>query len=243
MEYAVISDKGEREKNEDSVIAVNHEENYMFVLADGLGGHGYGEIASTIVASSAKAIFDDDTADFKSQDHLIRLVLEKAQCALLEKQEDDRNKSSYKTTAVLLAVNETAVQWGYIGDSRLYYFRRNKMVRRTLDHSVPQMLVNAGKIKEAQIREHEDRNKLLRVLGTKYDSVKYVVEESVRRGKGQAFLLCSDGFWEWIDEKSMLKFLKKSHSAQEWLDQMKEKVVRNGTGNHMDNYSAIAVML
>ena len=143
----------------------------------------------------------------------------------------------------MLAVSGDSVRWGYIGDSRLYYFRKNRLMTRTLDHSVPQMLVNAGKLKEKQIRGHEDRNKLLRVLGTRYESVKYVIDIPVRREERQAFLLCSDGFWEWVDEKKMIRLLKKSHSAQEWLDLMTEEVVKNGRGNHMDNYSAAAILL
>ena len=143
----------------------------------------------------------------------------------------------------MLAVNEQMVRWGYIGDSRLYYFRKNRIVTRTLDHSVPQMLVNAGKLKEKHIRHHEDRNKLLRVLGTRYDSVKYVIESAVQREEKQAFLLCSDGFWECIEEKQMTKFLKKSHSAQEWLDLMTEEVLKNGRGTNMDNYSAVAIIM
>ena len=100
---------------------------------------------------------------------------------------------------------------------------------------------SSGKINLVKL--DEDRNKLLRVLGTRYESVKYVIDIPVRREERQAFLLCSDGFWEWIDEKKMIRLLKKSHSAQEWLDLMTEEVVKNGRGNHMDNYSAAAILL
>lgn len=238
----MITNKGERQLNEDSITVAEFNGNYLFVLADGLGGHGHGEVASSIVTSSAKALIDD-SMDYRFPHKLLSSVFDNAQSALLQKQKDEQDSSSFKTTAVLLLVNDALVQWGYIGDSRLYYFRKNRLIRHTLDHSVPQMLVSAGLIKEREIRGHEDRSKLLRVLGTQYDSVKYVVESSVIREKGQAFLLCSDGFWEWIDEKTMTKLLKKSHSAQEWLDMMVVEVQKNGTGNQMDNFSAIAVLL
>ncbi|WRK55404.1 hypothetical protein SD457_11760 [Coprobacillaceae bacterium CR2/5/TPMF4] len=61
-------------------------------------------------------------------------------------------------------------------------------------------------------------------------------------GNTEAVLLCTDGFWEWIEEKEMVKCLKKSKNAQEWIDLMEEIVLQNGTGNHMDNYSAIGIL-
>ena len=241
MDYAFISEKGEREINEDAVAVVDHNGKLLFVLADGLGGHGHGETASGIVTDTAKKIMIN-AAD-NNPDIIIKNIFEEAQTTLLERQQSDNDSNSYKTTAVLLAISESMVQWGYIGDSRLYYFHNSRLIKHTLDHSVPQMLVNAGKIKESQIRGHEDRNKLLRVLGTEYDSVKYVIENPVIREQRQAFLLCSDGFWEWIDENKMTKFLKKSNSAQEWLNAMTEEILKNGRGNNMDNYSAIAIIV
>ena len=131
--------------------------------------------------------------------------------------------------------------WGHIGDTRLYMFNKNKIVTRTLDHSVPQMLVFAGELKEKKIRKHPDRNRLLRVLGARNVDLKvdysseYLIEEC------QAFLMCTDGFWECITEKKMMKFLKKSKDVNEWLDMMVKEVQKNGKGTNMDNNSAIAV--
>ena len=241
MDYAMISEKGERRINEDSVAAAECGGRWLFALADGLGGHGHGEVASSIVTDTARAVISETESKHCHLDSLIETVFEMAQQRLFEKQRADSDTSSYKTTAVILAADAGSVRWGHIGDSRLYYFRRNRLMTRTTDHSVPQMLVNAGKLKEKDIRGHEDRNKLLRVLGTRYDSVKYVIDIPIKREQEQAFLLCSDGFWEWIDEKTMTKCLKKSLSAQQWLDMMTDEVLKNGKGNNMDNYSAVAI--
>ena len=243
MDYAIVTDKGERQINEDSATAVECEGRWLFVLADGLGGHGHGEVASAIVTDTARTVMGETSGEPGTLDELIETVLETAQERLFEKQRIDSDSSSYKTTAVVLAADDESVRWGHIGDSRLYYFRKNRLMTRTMDHSVPQMLVNAGKLKEKQIRGHEDRNKLLRVLGTRYDSPKYVIDIPVKREEKQAFLLCSDGFWEWIDEKKMIRLLKKSRSAQQWLDLMTEEVLKNGRGKHMDNYSAVAIIM
>ena len=127
MDYAIVSEKGDRQINEDSAAAVECDGNMLFVLADGLGGHGHGEVASGIVTETARAVLSEKKCGFEELDNLIETVIEDAQAKLFERQEKDSDSSSYKTTAVLLAVNEQMVRWGYIGDSRLYYFRKNRI--------------------------------------------------------------------------------------------------------------------
>ena len=132
---------------------------------------------------------------------------------------------------------------GYVGDSRGYVFRRNKVRTRTLDHSIPQMLALSGEIKESEIRHHPDRNILLRVIGIDWEEPMYALLPRVPLSKCQAFLLCSDGFWELIEEKTMCELLKKAGSVEEWLDSMVRVVRENGAGTDMDNNSAVAVWL
>lgn len=148
-----------------------------------------------------------------------------------------------KTTLVILEIEKERIRWGHIGDSRLYYFVNGRIRERTLDHSVPQMLVSAGEIKEKAIRHHPDRNRLLRVLGTDGDDepVNYQESEVVKRTGGQAFLLCTDGFWELIEEKKMEAALKKASTPDQWIAAMQEIICKNGRGTNMDNYSAVAV--
>ena len=97
-------------------------------------------------------------------------------------------------------------------------------------------------IKEKDIRSHPDRNRLLRVMGIEWDSPKYKLDESIEKKEGYAFLLCSDGFWELILEKQMEKQLKKAKTANDWLENMKEIVIKQGRGTDMDNFTAIAVI-
>ena len=103
------------------------------------------------------------------------------------------------------------------------------------------MLVLAHEIREKDIREHPDRNKLLRVLGISGDTPGFELSELQELRKIQAFLLCSDGFWEYILEKEMCALLKKSSSVEEWLQLMQETVEGRGRGKEMDNYSAVAI--
>ena len=124
---------------------------YCFALADGLGGHGKGEVASRIAVEQAVAAFAEAG---KASEEVIRTAFGNAQDAILAEQRADRTASDMKTTFVYLLVGEEEIRWAHIGDSRLYRFERGKLAERTLDHSVPQMLVAAGEIKEKQIRHH-----------------------------------------------------------------------------------------
>ena len=190
VKFSMFSDSGTRPNNEDNIGMYEDGENYCFVLADGLGGHGKGEVASQIAVDSSilKYVEMEDRRDF------LKEAFESAQATITRYQNEERSCMDMKTTMVALVVQEDSVRWGHIGDSRLYYFQRGRLKERTLDHSVPQMLVSVGRLKEREIRHHPDRNRLLRVLGIEMDEVNYQESEPVARTGQQAFLLCSDGF-------------------------------------------------
>lgn len=118
---------------------------------------------------------------------------------------------------------------------------KNKIRQRTIDHSVPQMLVLSKQLKEKQIRFHEDRNRLLRVLGMESEKQVFEIMPPMDVKGRQKFLMCTDGFWEYVFEKDIQKLAKKSKTADEWVETMKSIVLENGKGHDMDNYSAIAV--
>lgn len=242
MDHSFITERANRTINEDAVALHETDGNYCFVVADGLGGHGRGEEASALVTNR---IIDF----FQSEDHSVKCIepaIEYAQHELLKEQ---KKKSAYfemKTTVVVLVVEHSGMaRWGYVGDSRLYLLKKNKIKVQTQDHSVPQMLAMAGDIRPKDIRFHPDRNKLLRVMGVKWSRAMYDVSKPIKLKKNQSFLLCTDGFWEWIDEDQICACRKDSDTAQKWLDRMQEIIVRNGTASdkEMDNYSAIAVLL
>ena len=121
----------------------------------------------------------------------------------------------------------------------MYCFRKGEIIFQSVDHSLSQLAVISGDITADEIRGHIDRNKLIRVLGVK-ENVN--PDLNVLEAKsGDAFLLCSDGFWENIEEKEMEELLKKSRTVDEWLQGMAAAVRKNGAGTNMDNNSAIAV--
>lgn len=239
MDYYKISNLGSREINEDAADIIVKGDNALFVLADGLGGHGRGEVASALVVETAKELFEKS----ESTEKIIERIFEESQKRLLNKQQEEHAQDEMKTTAVILLITKDMIQWGHIGDSRLYFFKKNKLIKRTLDHSVPQVLVSSGELRESKIRNHPDRNRLLRVLGMEWRTSSYAISEPVKREGTEAFLLCSDGFWENIVERDMQKMLKKNDSAKAWLDAMEVIVQKNGKGRDMDNNTAITVIL
>ena len=242
MEYSIVSNVGDRDCNEDYASGILAEgkkrQSGLFLLADGLGGHGKGEIASQFVVHSCMEYFFQSNIS----DNLIERSIEHANDGLLYLQRVQNVETEMKTTLVVLRIEEEKIYWAHVGDSRLYYFYKDKLITRTLDHSIPQMLALAGRIKERDIRNHPDRNKLLRVMGTDWEKPQYVVSDFVKRMDKQAFLLCSDGFWENIMEREMVKCLKKSKNAEQWIKAMNEIEQKRGQGLDMDNNTALAVM-
>lgn len=236
VEYSIFTDKGSRPVNEDYAGFAQKGGAYCFILCDGLGGHGMGEDASRFVTETVKDLFLSST----ETDSFLRSVTEDVQPALRQRQIKENALGRMKTTAAVLVLDGGRGCSVHIGDSRLYRFRNGRVISRTRDHSIPQMLCITGDITEDEIRRHPDRNKLLRALGDDSERVKWETS-AFEVCAGDSFLLCSDGFWEPVAEKEMLSALS-ADNAKGWLGIMSSAAKRNG-GDNMDNYTAITVMV
>lgn len=224
---------GGRENNEDAFTILEHVPNALFVVADGLGGMDAGEVASGAVVQSLKEAFLNNDNDFPLVD-----IIQNANEKLLDLQRKSGKQMMTTVTAVYCHDNRV-VQCAHVGDSRIYVFGENSILYQSVDHSVSQMAVFNGEITPEEIRNHEDRNKLTRVLGNK-EVVKIDVE-SIDPTEVKAILLCSDGFWEYIYEEEMILWLKKSADADEWLSSMRE-IVWSRVPENNDNNTAVAVI-
>ena len=230
---AKITSCGGRAHNEDTVRIEQRGQDVCVIVADGLGGHGGGEIASQTAADVLGGLFVKGRTDSPSQ---IREAFSLADQKVKEKQ--DRT-CAMKTTAVMLQVSNTSAKWAHVGDSRLYYFSQKKLAKQTMDHSVSQVAVLMGEITQDQIRFHEDRNRVLRALGS--DSMEPELSKEISLAGGfHAFLLCTDGFWEYVYEKEMEQCLAAAKSPQDWLKSM-EKLLQGRVSGENDNYTAAAV--
>ena len=239
LTIAVSTNKGTRSINEDFVSYRSENDGLVMVVADGLGGHDKGEVASECVGTYICDKFCC-SGDLKKE---LKKATTGAQESLLELQHREKAENAMKTTVVALAIDGEQACFAHVGDSRGYVFEKGKKYTRTLDHSIPQMLALTGEIKEKEIRKHEERSSLLRVLGTVWEKDAVEISDVMDLKRTKAFLLCTDGFWELIDERNMRKCMKKSSTPQEWLERMMKVVEKNGAKKEMDNYTAGAVFV
>ena len=237
MKYSSICEIGDRDVNEDSVACLARGDRWCFVVADGLGGHDKGEVASSIVTATFS---DEFTESFKSNAGFLAGAFDNAQERIVNAKQ---KAAEMKTTCVALSIAAGRFVYGHIGDSRLYHFRRAKLRSRTLDHSVPQMLELSGEISEDDIRGHPDRGRLFRAMGDEWDVPRYELSRERKLSGGDAFLLCTDGFWEHIPDAMMTQTLREAGSAEKWLHAMRDVVLAAGGEVSLDNFSAIAVII
>lgn len=240
VNYSCLSLNGDYEINEDRIGIIDTPQRKCFILCDGLGGHGKGEVASAIAVDYAKNYLLKCKYINK---HILEDCFLGAHQQLKNRQHMERDYKSVKTTMVILVIENDIAYWGHVGDSRLYLFNRFSIVERTKDHSVPQMMVALGEITEDQIRGNPDRNRLLKALGMDEPPKVEIHSPVIRAKRGCGFLLCSDGFWEWITEDKMQHTYRYSGGTDKWIGQMKQIVEMNGRNGKMDNYSAIAIKI
>ena len=235
---AMSSEAGGRKINEDYCDYVQSGGFGCWVVADGLGGHEGGEYASRIAASR---IIEAAGRKELHSEAILRHYIQEAQEALHAYQKQDKRLASMRTTIVCLVSDYRKVAWAHVGDSRLYQFRDGLVRTQTKDHSVCQSLVNIGEITVEQIRHHEDRSRLLRVLGAEGEAKPDVGPPEAAK-PGDAYLLCTDGLWEYVTETEMEIDLAKSADPRQWLSLMEERVLGRAKAGH-DNYSAIAIFV
>ena len=223
---------GGRQNNEDALIISQTDSAIIYVVADGLGGHDSGELASKIAVNKIKEIFDKNPDSFDPVS-----AIQSANEKILQEQTSTGLKM--KTTIVLAYVTNEQIIFAHVGDSRAYAFKDKSIIYQSLDHSASQMAVSVGEITLDQIRHHEDRNVLTRALGVD-ENVKVDID-TFSYDQVDAMILCTDGFWEYVYEEDMLKTLSNSKNPDVWLYKMREVLGKNiSIGN--DNNTAIIIM-
>ncbi len=235
FDTARLSHPGERAYNED---AADYRDG-CWVVADGLGGHSGGEVASRVAVEALLATWDP-TAPL---DHAtLTNAITAATAAIHQRQAAEPGLSGMRTTLVVLATDGERALWAHIGDSRLYLLRGGRVWVQTEDHSVPQALVRAKELAPAEVRHHPDRNRLLRVVGDDKPLRPELPAAPVALQAGDAFLLCSDGFWEGVTEGEMEVALAKARDAADWLARMTLGLRRKDQPGQ-DNYTALAILV
>ena len=241
LDIAVLSRTGGRPTNEDACGYWTSDAAGCWVLADGAGGHGAGDVAARCVVASVLRGFA--SAPDSTPAALSRLIAQ-ANVDLLGAQQEARGQRDMRSTVTVLAVDRSGwrASWAHVGDSRVYGFRGGRLRLQSRDHSVVQDLIDAGLGDPSMLRKHPQRSVLLAALGSAEAPRPELSAQPERIVDGDVYMLCSDGLWEYVEEAEMEDSLRRSESAQGWLDALERGVLGRARRGH-DNYSAIAVWI
>ncbi len=243
-------DKGkERNNNEDSLAAVTvnqaseaeQQSVGIYAVADGMGGHQAGEVASKLAVRTAlRKLVDDVTeADTDMPEHYqnwLKSAVAVANQMVHNKGREDRKQMG--TTLVMAVVVGHDVHIVNVGDSRAYLISPSGIRQITKDHSLVQMLVDAGAITPEQAAEHPQRNILTQSIGTQPDISIDVFQENL--DDEESLLLCSDGLWEMLSDEQIQKIVMDAKTPDEACQALVDAT--NAAGGH-DNIAAVLVRL
>ena len=231
-----VSRKGGRTRNEDAYGEASAGGILCAVVADGLGGHYGGEIASRLAVDTIIKNFTEEPGF--SEEH-IKQYIEAANSAIVDCAENDPEHVHMSSTIVVLLRKGGKAIWANAGDSRLYCFNHNIISEVTEDHSLAFLDFMNGDIEYDDIRRSENQNKLTSALGIGLDEINTSKISHV--GSSTSFLLCTDGWWEYVTEEQMEKTLGESKNTHQWLEAM-IKIREENAPEGSDNYTAIAIM-
>jgi PPM family protein phosphatase len=232
-----VSRKGGRQKNEDRIGYCYTRDSGLFALADGMGGHPEGEVASQLALQTIAALFQRDSkptlpdplkflqeAIVAGHHQLLRYATQKA---LID---------TPRTTIVACLLQGNQAYWAHCGDSRLYLVRGDKMVSRTRDHSYSELHQTLNHV--VPLNGKFNRNVLFTCLGSPGKPVIDTVGP-IRLQTGDKLLLCSDGLWGTVTDAVIVDLLSKK-TISDAVPEMVEQALRNG-GAKCDNVSVLAV--
>lgn len=243
LEVHGLSDVGRaRAHNEDSFVSV--PELGLFVVADGLGGHRHGEVASRLAVDSIRqAVEAADSAlaapdDAESPAEILHRAVERAHGQVLEAIDRDGTLVGMGTTVVAMWVHDGGAAIAHVGDSRAYCLHGGELVQLTEDHSWVREQVLEGHLSEAQAREHPLRNIVTQALGG-FDPVSVeVVEREVR--PGELYLLCSDGLTTMLDDAEIAASVARGGSLEERGEELIRQANERGG---LDNVTVVLVRI
>ena len=244
LEVSILSEPGGRKRNEDACGYWSSDRQVCCVLADGAGGHGGGDVASRLAVESLLGQF---AAAPVASGAALAMLLRQTNQDVLNGRVAGTDRADMHTTAVCLVIDflDGRADWVHSGDSRLYWFRGGRLMERTRDHSLVESLLGAGMIREEETRAHPERSVLLTALGREDDEFDLSASASSRIvAGGDAFLLCSDGVWEYLADAELEALLRQAATPQAWLDLI-DAAIRAATArlSTHDNFTALAVWL
>ncbi|MFA6860796.1 MAG: protein phosphatase 2C domain-containing protein [Bacilli bacterium] len=238
---ACLSDKGnKRLNNEDAAYVASCQYGALLVVADGMGGHRKGEVASKIVVDSLALSFASTRHEFSflSAKRFVNKALKKANKEIYKMSLEGEFKEM-GTTAVSALKTKNGVLVTAVGDSRCYtYSKKDGLVLRTTDQTYVELLFEAGKINRNDIKTHPQRNLLVNAVGINPD-LSQVEETSILDEDYDVLLLCSDGLYNMVDDQGIISTLKNDSLSSD--SKCRELISKALAGGGNDNV-AVAVL-
>lgn len=226
-----------RSGNEDSYLMV--PDRGIFVVADGMGGHAAGEVASDMAVhyvarelDSLRGLSDEQVAE------RMRGAIRTANGAIFQRTLTEHDKRGMGTTVTALTLFESRFLIGQVGDSRAYLLRDNKLSQLTKDHSYVQEQVDAGYLTPEQARTHPYSNVITRCVGANSDVMPDIYVGSVR--PRDVFLLASDGLTGMLEDYQLAELLSPERMPEEEVDALIAEANRHGG---LDNITAVIVRI
>ncbi len=241
MKFTIYQESrtGKRKNNEDRIAHCYSRDALLMVVADGMGGHFYGEVAAQIAVQTLTETFQLE-ADPELDDPFMFLqrAMDSAHHAIFDFALQRKLSDSPRTTCVACVVQGNIAYWAHAGDSRLYLLRNGKLLFRTRDHSRVQLLMDQGIINQAQAARHPERNKVYSCLGGP-QTPEIEFSRKTPLETGDVLALCTDGVWGPLTDENLI-FALNSANLIATVPALLEKAEARG-GPHADNLSMVAV--
>jgi len=233
--------QGDRKEQQDRVAILPHARMKgvaLAIVADGMGGHTGGALAAEQVVHTAKNNLDHFAPAEESPQKMLENSMREAHTMI--KASRFINEKDPHSTVVMLLLQPGKMTWSHCGDSRLYRFRGDQLVSRTVDHSYVEHLLALGRINAEQALTHPNRNILLTSLGGQ-DEPKFDYGQALDPQGGDSFVLCSDGLWAYFDDVEMGGIVS-AFSARQASEILLERARERGAGGG-DNISLAIIKL
>ncbi len=230
IEFHQLTSAGDRSDNQDCMANYMGQDYALFIVADGLGGHYAGEKASQFFCRGMLTLLGKYQPLLKTNvGAVFSQWVNDAITVMGQLFANDPDAAKAHTTCAVLYLDDKQVITAHCGDSRIYRINQKQVLWRTKDHSLTQKLMDEGKITEREMGLHPEQNQLTRSINIlnlhKVDIGVYAPMEA-----GESFVLCSDGFWEYIKEAELLQ-LARTDSAKEELRKQAKLSVFRAAGN------------
>jgi serine/threonine protein phosphatase PrpC len=239
MKFSVyqISRKGGRELNEDRMGYCYTRDSGLFALADGMGGHPEGEVASQLALQTLSALFQREAKpSLREPLRFLHDAIVAGHHQLLRYATERALMDTPRTTIVACVLQGNAAYWAHCGDSRLYLVRGNKLVARTRDHSYTELQETLAHV--VALDDRVNRNVLFTCLGSPGKPIIDTIGP-VLVYPGDRLMLCSDGLWGTVDDAVITAVLA-DNPISDAVPELVERALRAG-GEHSDNVTVLAV--